>query len=805
MRVPFPPRSSRFLLLVVFCFSALGFSSCDGAFLGGNGGPFGLERRAFADIIARGDKGAIVALSSTALETPGSAGSSAWFFTALWLEKGGFAGSPEEVAAYNKRLKELYGLASAKAKGFVRDEAFSRLLALVENEIAAPRQGDDVEGKVWEAALDLAAPEGRDNEDLGLLRLRALAALDRHTQLFLEIADYARRFPDSKAQAEGALLYYESLARKRLGRDDWTVTLGLLLTIPTGTWVSKGIDLALEPGEEPAIPLDSVIFATARLRHEIELRDYGKAWHYYREAEPALRAETADRELVASFAKAFLYSGMSAEGLGLMDSLGAAKGVESPSASNAWVAAYYKGRMLKVLGRQAEAARLFKTLAKSAGDPVDRDSALWYALDSDWQALDAAAAPEKNWSSPRARNRALAESKLALLVGASETWTEASTFNDLVEPFFRLAVMNGDWELTESFALALSGRLGRGLSARSLYLAGRARELGLIVPSARIPLAPAGVDPAGLERGPGRPSDGILASARFASVTAMPNASDYYRLVASARLDRDLSPLPQAASVPARILPREGPKNEEQDLRASLEGLLGFGLASVAWTLASEHLELLDDGDLHELATAYAGSGRPTDSMLFINALDERGAKLTKRDVELLFPRPWLPEIRSSLGDSGIPEALVLGLLRSESWFRPDIQSRAGAVGLAQLMPATAADIAKKLRLTSYDLTNPADNIRLGMKMFRDLLVENEGRVLPALFAYNAGRGRLKRWLAESDGLPDDLFLESLSYEETRQYGRNIVTAGAWYASLYYGRPTSRTVREMIAGVPGIK
>jgi hypothetical protein len=53
--------------------------------------------------------------------------------------------------------------------------------------------------------------------------------------------------------------------------------------------------------------------------------------------------------------------------------------------------------------------------------------------------------------------------------------------------------------------------------------------------------------------------------------------------------------------------------------------------------------------------------------------------------------------------------------------------------------------------------------------------------------------------------MPDDLFLESLSIDETRQYGRKIVTAGAWYGFLYYGRGSASTVGELIGGivVPG--
>jgi soluble lytic murein transglycosylase len=66
------------------------------------------------------------------------------------------------------------------------------------------------------------------------------------------------------------------------------------------------------------------------------------------------------------------------------------------------------------------------------------------------------------------------------------------------------------------------------------------------------------------------------------------------------------------------------------------------------------------------------------------------------------------------------------------------------------------------------------------------------------MFAYNAGRGRLRRWLADGEGLPDDLLLESLSIEETRQYGRNILQAAVMYGELYNGMKADSIVDEIM-------
>jgi len=170
-----------------------------------------------------------------------------------------------------------------------------------------------------------------------------------------------------------------------------------------------------------------------------------------------------------------------------------------------------------------------------------------------------------------------------------------------------------------------------------------------------------------------------------------------------------------------------------------------------------------------------------------------------RSDFELLYPRPYLSEVRSLRSRINLPEPIVLGLLRSESYFQADVVSAAGAVGLAQLMPSTAAEIARTLGIASYDLTKPRDNLRFGIAYFSDLLAET-GHPLQAMWAYNAGRSRLKKWNADMKDLPDDLKLEALGIEETRQYGRNILQASVMYGELYYGVPVATMTGEIVDG-----
>jgi len=112
-------------------------------------------------------------------------------------------------------------------------------------------------------------------------------------------------------------------------------------------------------------------------------------------------------------------------------------------------------------------------------------------------------------------------------------------------------------------------------------------------------------------------------------------------------------------------------------------------------------------------------------------------------------------------------------------------------------MRPTAGDIARKLGLDGFDLADPATNITFGAYYLGELVRRLDGKTMPALFAYNAGITRVRSWLASAPGLSGDLFLESLPYAETREYGRKVLAASAVYGYLYYQKTTGQTVREL--------
>jgi soluble lytic murein transglycosylase len=121
--------------------------------------------------------------------------------------------------------------------------------------------------------------------------------------------------------------------------------------------------------------------------------------------------------------------------------------------------------------------------------------------------------------------------------------------------------------------------------------------------------------------------------------------------------------------------------------------------------------------------------------------------------------------------------------MRQESGFRPDVVSRAGAVGLMQLMPAIATKLAGEA-VTTYMLRTPETNIALGLEEMRALDEEFKHVYPLSIAAYNAGKSRVRRWLKESRKMELDRFVERIPFNETRNYVRRVTTHYARYSYL---------------------
>ncbi|ODS24652.1 hypothetical protein AB835_02690 [Candidatus Endobugula sertula] len=148
-------------------------------------------------------------------------------------------------------------------------------------------------------------------------------------------------------------------------------------------------------------------------------------------------------------------------------------------------------------------------------------------------------------------------------------------------------------------------------------------------------------------------------------------------------------------------------------------------------------------------------------------------------DLTIRFPIVHENIIRKNAKQRNISSSLIFAIARQESAWEFDAQSRVGAKGLMQLMPATARETAKKsgLAYSKRKLFDPSYNIALGSRYISDLLKHyNNNRPL-AITAYNAGPHRVKRWLANiQTQLPTDIWIEIIPFNETRKYVQNVLS-----------------------------
>jgi soluble lytic murein transglycosylase len=146
------------------------------------------------------------------------------------------------------------------------------------------------------------------------------------------------------------------------------------------------------------------------------------------------------------------------------------------------------------------------------------------------------------------------------------------------------------------------------------------------------------------------------------------------------------------------------------------------------------------------------------------------------------YPLAYREDVARNAAANALPESLIYAIMRAESNYFPAALSPVGAVGLMQIMPATAESISKG---DSVRLTRPELNIRLGARHLKDLMVVYDRNIPLAVAAYNAGSGNVKRWQKSLAALPQDEFIESIPFRETREYVKKVVSTMELYQRLY--------------------
>jgi len=179
---------------------------------------------------------------------------------------------------------------------------------------------------------------------------------------------------------------------------------------------------------------------------------------------------------------------------------------------------------------------------------------------------------------------------------------------------------------------------------------------------------------------------------------------------------------------------------------------------------------------------------------LVVTAYGDSLARGLQPGREALWWLAWPPAYRDTITsvlpeDASIEPELVWAIMREESHYRVDARSAVGALGLLQLMPSTAAQLARQQGIEDFESTDLFDartNIRLGATYLNQLGARFDGRMSAAIGSYNAGPRRVSSWLRGDAGeLEDDIWVENIPYDQTRSYVKRVLRSLHVYKSFY--------------------
>ncbi len=188
-----------------------------------------------------------------------------------------------------------------------------------------------------------------------------------------------------------------------------------------------------------------------------------------------------------------------------------------------------------------------------------------------------------------------------------------------------------------------------------------------------------------------------------------------------------------------------------------------------------------ETGNTAFLMGAYAEIGAWGRSIRIARAREARGETGLATAIH---PQAHAEEFARAGKRYNLDPLLLASLSRRESLFEERARSPVGAFGLMQLMPATAKELAGR-PVTTDELAIARTNVDLGSRYLAQLLKKYDGRLIPALAAYNGGPKAVARWETRSGDRSGDEYVELISYRETRKYVKAVLENYRIYRQLY--------------------
>jgi soluble lytic murein transglycosylase len=421
---------------------------------------------------------------------------------------------------------------------------------------------------------------------------------------------------------------------------------------------------------------------------------------------------------------------------------------------------FFAARISRRAGQGPQAVALFERALPLAPDYEQQDACIWYILDL-------------SMGGPIN----VIMDRLERLI---PLWHSGNYYSTLMERYLHRLVTARDWgRIIRTFELIKD--INIGIKAGYSWVIARILEEGFLsADERRLAALAANISVA---------EPAAFMQITYDSVGNIAMSGVYYRMKSADFL-----------GLPFLIFSENNSSRQQDETTSSdaLQFLLGFfrfGAADYANPYIRSMERYLTPDELRAVASALDEAEMYPQSMRVVALYINRdGYERTRRDLELMYPRPYRELIETHSIYFDIEPALFFGLVRTESAFQSAVVSRAGAVGLSQLMPATAREQADRIRRTGgpnffgpddiLDSTDPLMNIYIGTHYLNHQR-NSLGDMVLALMAYNGGHTRVRRWRAASD-LPVDLLVETVPIFETRDYGRRVPVIGRIYRELYY-------------------
>jgi len=156
-----------------------------------------------------------------------------------------------------------------------------------------------------------------------------------------------------------------------------------------------------------------------------------------------------------------------------------------------------------------------------------------------------------------------------------------------------------------------------------------------------------------------------------------------------------------------------------------------------------------------------------------------------KESWKKLYPTPYLNEVLRLSSEYQISPALIYSIMRAETFYRTDLVSPVGALGLMQVMPQTFSKISSFGGVKIKDPFDPYQSMKASAWYLNKLLKRFDGNLMLAVASYNAGPHKVSPWLKRFKNVPAMLFVELIPYKETRNYVKKVMRYYEIYSYLY--------------------